>query len=165
MVGLPDLVEKAMPKTDTIGSTGISSRDREAEEKLLAECATKYSVCIMDAPPNNLRWLSVKLMEPADNQHFDPVKSHLVFGMIQYVDEKTGLLVCMVAKSTQAHAVPWIGSSWVTDGKTIKRYKFWDDRFNTVMTPKSLYKAILKSHEEAVRDNRCVKSYNVPNAN
>lgn len=161
IVGFDEVAEEAIPYPDT----GVSDQDIEKEKALLIKCIKKYAVCIVEASPKSLTWLNRQLVEPVNNKYVDPLDGDLVFGLLQYTDKKTGKKVCMVTQNTLTHAVPWMGSSWVTDGKIIKKYKFWDDLFNMSMTPKSLYNALLRSHEEAVRDDRCVKSYPVINSN
>ena len=158
VVGFKIVAEHAIPIAGNMASAGISDYDRKKEMRLLTKCINRYSVCIVEVPPKNTSWLSKKLVQPSNNT-FDPVDSRLVFGMIQYVDKTSGASICIVAHNSNAQAVPWLGSSWIIDGKQVKEYEFWGDRFNTVMTPKSLYKALLISHEEAMRDNKVVRTF------
>jgi hypothetical protein len=90
-------------------------------------------------------WFLKHLKEPLDRQ-FDPLERELVFGLIQYFDQKKGESVCIVAKNGFFQAVPWLGLSWVIKDNKTTEYELWGNRFTTVMTPKSLYHALLSEY-------------------
>jgi len=68
-------------------------------------------VCVIGKPPKNYKWTNEKLMMPSanDNEKFNSEYIRLVFGMLQYVDKKTGASVCIVALNEQSHVLPWYG--------------------------------------------------------
>lgn len=162
IIGFDDVAEEAIPIAGTTASMGISDEDRESEKALLKKCIKNYSVCISEAPPKSSSWLNKKLMAPADKNHFNPVSSRLVFGVVQYFDKKSGNLVCIAAINGITNAAPWYGVSWINDGKTIKKYELRGAKFSTVMTPKSLYNSLLASQKNPAIKNRLIKSYNAP---
>ena len=162
IVGFDDVAEEAIPVPGTPSSIGITNKNREEEIIVLKNCIKKYAVCIVEAPPRNRSWLDTKLIEPSDNKNFDPAETHLIFGVIQYVDKKTGNQICMAAiNNVIGRAVPWYGVSWISDRQTIKQYELRGARFNTVMTPKSLYRSLLASQKNPAIKNKLIKSYNV----
>lgn len=149
MVGYEQVAEYAIPFDGSIGRPGVTLQERERSIKLLKECIHDSAVCIVEADLRSNNWISGELIEPAD-RGFDSVERHLVFGLLQYVDIKSGSSICIVAKNSFARAVPWIGESWVINGNNVNEYEIEGVQFNLVMTPSSLYKALLKSHEDAV---------------
>lgn len=148
-VGYEQVAEYAIPSEDGTGTAYITIPGRKRAIKLLKECLHGSAVCIIEADLQSSNWLSEQLIEPADRD-FDSVDRRLVFGLLQYVDKKSGSSICIVAGNTFAHAVPWIGESWVIKEGNINEYELYGDLFHTAMTPNSLYKALLKSHEDAV---------------
>ncbi|MBL7481323.1 hypothetical protein [Legionella bononiensis] len=123
--------------------------------KLFKKCIHTAAVCIVqvDMKSNNWKrrknWINEQLIPPVD-EDFDPVKGELVFGLLQYVDKKNNESVCIVAKNSFAHAIPWYGRSWVVTEQDIKDYEIYGSQFHIAMTPNSLYKALLQAHQEAV---------------
>lgn len=161
IIGYDSVEEYAIPGVDTMtmASANMSIQDREQKKNLLKKCINNYSVCIVETPPKNSTWLSEKLIQPI-NKNFVPGESHLLFGMIQYVDKKTGDKICIVAQNGFSQTVPWYGVSWVNDGKTIKQYEIWDDLFSPAITPSNLYKALFNSQKNSGTKNDFIKSYN-----
>jgi hypothetical protein len=149
-VGYEKVAEYAIPSEDGTGTAYITIPGRNRAIKLLKECLHHFAVCIVEADLHSSDWLSEELIEPADG-NFDSSDRRLVFGLVQYVDKKSGSSICIVAGNSFARAVPWIGESWVIDNKNIiTEYELYGDRFNTSMTPSSLYKALLESHKDEV---------------
>jgi hypothetical protein len=72
--------------------------------------------------------------------------------LIQYYDKKRGVSVCTVAHNGFFPAIPWFGKSWTIDGEHVTGYELYGDRFTTVMTPKSLYKVLLLSYEDEMKN-------------
>ncbi len=153
------VAEYAIPNLDRTTSGGISANDIKQESAFLKKCIKKYSVCIIENPPNNSKWVNKRLIAPAFDENFNSGDTDLVFGMLQYVDKKTGASVCIVAINEQSHVLPWYGSSWVINGDSIKEYEISSEHFTPRMTPQTLYRALLKTHEEAVINNKYRKPF------
>ena len=89
------------------------------------------------------------MVAPKDGD-FDPIERKLIFGLLQYVDKTSKEQVCIVVGNGFSQVTPWYGSSWVVTDEGIKQYEIASSQFTTVMTPNSLYNAMLKTHREAV---------------
>jgi len=159
LIDFNEVIDAALPQIDSYSAQGISSNAIKNQINLLQQCVKKYAVCIAERPPATSVWLSRELKSPLKD-NFDPVKRELAFGLVQYIDKKTGDLICSISQNNNVQAVPWFGSSWVIGKGLVKKYEIWDAHFNTVMTPKSLYDAFLISHQESVKDKHWIKSYN-----
>lgn len=129
----------------------IGSKEKEKIIQLLKKCLYTSEVCIIEAEHPSEEWFSDKLKEPVDGD-FGLGEGRLVLGLLQYEDKKDGSSVCIVAKNSFAHAVPWIGASWIISKENITEYEIGGVDFTTVMTPNSLYKALLKAHKNEVED-------------
>lgn len=129
----------------------IGGKERQKIIQLLKKCLYTSEVCIIEAEHPSEKWFSDKLKEPVDG-NFDSVKRDLVLGLLQYEDKKNGSSVCIVARNIFFQAVPWVGASWIISKENITEYEIGGEDFTTVMTPNSLYKALLKAHKNEVKD-------------
>lgn len=151
IVGFDKIVKYALPESISEDADSLDG-DIYEKIKLLKKCISSYETCIVEAQPRSLNWLNKKLIKPLNN-NFDPLRRHLVFGLLQYFDEKRNVFVCTVANNSFTLAAPWIGKSWVTkDSKVIEKYELDGIRFSLVMTPESLYRALLLSYVDSVNN-------------
>jgi hypothetical protein len=157
-IDFDELTNGALPPVDML-DRDVTIKFRNQEIRLLQQCVEQYSVCIVEMPPKVSTWFSNNLKPPVDN-NFNPWKSVLAFGLLQYTDEKTGEKICMAAHNLLSQAVPWYGSSWVIGNGLVKKYEIWDAPFTLAITPRKLYDALLMAHQESVKDNHWIKSYN-----
>lgn len=151
IVGFDKIVEYAIPESRSEDANLLDS-DVYEKVKILKKCISSYETCIVEAQPKSINWLNKKLIKPINNK-FDPLKRHLVFGLLQYFDEERNVFVCTVANNSFTLAAPWIGKSWViNDSKIMNKYELDGIRFSSVMTPESLYNALLLSYADSVNN-------------
>ncbi len=157
MVGYDRLIGEITRSDGTIGAPDATSERQQRLINLFKHCIHTAAVCMVELDLDSSKWLISdrwinKQLTPPINGDFDPVNERLIFGLLQFIDEKTGSSVCIVAKNSFARAIPWYGSSWVISDKDIKEYEIYSDKFTTVMTPNSLYNTLLEVHQEAVAE-------------
>ncbi|CAM3055719.1 hypothetical protein [Legionella worsleiensis] len=152
-VGFDNLIEYI---TVSDGHLGLSFSDPQEEPKLIElfkKCIHTAAVCMVDIELNRKEkigyWISEEFIPPVDG-NFDPVERELIFALLQYIDKKSGAGVCIVAKNNFAMAIPWHGRNWVVTDQGINDYEIYGSQLTTVMTPNSLYEAMLDIHNEAV---------------
>lgn len=142
VIGYERVVEQGLP----LYKTGISPQAREEALVILKKCISEDAVCIIGDTPKTTQWLSTEFIEP-QNGNFDPMKTDLVFGMIQYADKETGLSYCIAARYDFSYLSAWNAKKWIIEGKTIQEVELYDDILFRVKTPKSLYHALLTAKE------------------
>ena len=136
--------ERVGERTIPLHISGFSPKAREEALIILKKCISENAVCIVGDNPQSAQWLSTELIEP-QNGDFDPMKTDLIFALIQYVDTKTGLSYCITARYDFTDTIEWNAKKWIIDGKHIKENRLYDKSLGRVKTPKSLYKVLLKA--------------------
>lgn len=160
MIDFDIVLDDTVPRETNINFAGISIEGRNEEVALLKKCLKGYSVCIVETKMGSKNWFRKQLIVP-DDEGFDPDERTLIFGLVQYFDEKTNSSVCILGANSFAHAIPWVVESWVIHEGGIRRYEIWDTRYNLGMTPSELYQAFLDSHKEAVERGAVATAKNI----
>lgn len=147
-VGLEQVISFALPAAKG-GMSSLTAQEVSSLVKLLKKCIHTSSVCIAESDRGSKNWVSSRLRAPKDGD-FDPVERELILGLLQYIDKTSKEGLCIVVGNGFTQAIRWYGSSWVVTDEGIKRYEIASSQFTTVMTPSSLYNAMLVTHRKAV---------------
>ncbi len=121
-----------------IEKTMFKDSDRERHKNLLKGCIDNHTVCFVGMPPDNKMWVQEKLQPPSEEGYKG---EELIFGVVQYSNEKNHESVCIVAQNLFVNAVPWFGTGWIIENGKVKS-NFTIEEFDSVVNPKSLFKTL-----------------------